>query len=126
MKRSRKPARRAKSIAANDSGIAGKADRHSSVVRRIGFFEAETYTGFSGSGIEKAALPDLLLRALAPGDEHPIEAQLRALAEEMGAVSELVPDEEQARALGLLICSWTCRLLAATEIVRRYRVEVRA
>jgi len=70
-------------------------------------------------GMRQAALPDLLVRALARGDEHPIEGTVASVADEMEAVGAVASEEDKA--LGTLLSGWSARLRVAVEMGRRYR-----
>jgi hypothetical protein len=69
--------------------------------------------------MRQAAIPDLLVRALARGDEHPIEGTVASVADEMDAVGAVASEEDKA--LGTLLSGWSARLRVAVEMGRRYR-----
>ena len=80
---------------------------------------AEDLTNYAPDGIRRAALPDLLVRGLARGDEHPVEGVVVTVADELEAAAVMMADGNPA--LGTLLGGWAIRLRVGAELVRRYR-----
>jgi hypothetical protein len=76
-------------------------------------------TSYTAKGIQRAALPDLLVRALAIGDDPPPEGMVLHIAEQLNAVHDLVATEHKA--IGTLLFAWSVQLQIAAELFRRTR-----
>jgi hypothetical protein len=81
--------------------------------------DTEALTSYSPEGLRQATLADLLLRAVAHGDDHPVDGAVASVADEIDAVCGMVAELDKA--MGTLLNHWAARLRVAAELVRRYR-----